>query len=126
MSHSENSLTRNPHKKTEHKEADQVRRLQKLPRDYVCPHIGSLRINEIDKKHIISILEQRSGNSTFWQYKQDDAKRAQNHVENTINQAIALDVRTTNNPAIWQGRLSEVLPSPKKFHKMTHRQAIHH
>ena len=38
----------NPKKQTEHKEADQVRRLQKLPKDYVYPHIGSLRINEID------------------------------------------------------------------------------
>lgn len=115
-----------PKKQTEYKGADQVRRLQQLLRDYVYPHIGSLRINEIDKKHIVLILDQRSGNSTFWQDKHDAAKRTQNYIENIFNQAIALDVRTTTNPAVWRGLLSEVLPSPKKVHQVTQRPAIHH
>ena len=37
-----------PKKQTDYKGANQVRRLQQLLRDYVYPHIGSLRINEID------------------------------------------------------------------------------
>ena len=115
-----------PKKQTEYKGADQVRRLQQLLRDYVYPHIGSLRINEIDKKHIVSILDQRSDNSTFWQDKHDAAKRTQNYIENIFNQAIAIDVRTTTNPAVWRGLLSEVLPSPRKVHQVTHRPAIHH
>ena len=115
-----------PKKQTDYKGANQVRRLQQLLRDCVYPHIGSLRINEIDKKHIISILEQRSVNSPCWQDKHDAAKRTQNYVENIFNQAIAPDVRTTTNSAVWRGLLSEVLPSPKKVHKVTHRPAIHH
>lgn len=115
-----------PKKRTEFKGADQVRRLQQLLRDYVYPHIGPLRINAIDKKHIVALLEQKSGDSTFWLDKHDAAKRTQNYVENIFNQAIALDIRTTTNPAIWRGLLSEVLPSPKKVHKVTHRPAIHH
>ena len=47
-------------------------------------------------------------------------------MENIFNQAIALDYRTASNPAIWRGLLSEVLPSTKKVHKVTHRPAIHH
>lgn len=115
-----------PKKQTEYKGADQIRRLQQLLRDYVYPHIGTLRINDIDKKHIVAILEQKSGTSTFWRDKHDAAKRTQNYVENIFNQAIALDYRTASNPAIWRGLLSEVLPSPKKVHKVTHRPAIHH
>ena len=45
-----------PKKQTDYKGANQVRRLQQLLRDCVYPHIGSLRINEIDKKHIIRFL----------------------------------------------------------------------
>lgn len=115
-----------PKKQTEYKGADQIRRLQQLLRDYVYPHIGTLRVNDIDKKHIVAILQQTSGASTFWQDKHDAAKRTQNYVENIFNQAIALDYRTASNPAIWRGLLSEVLPSPKKVHKVTHRPAIHH
>ena len=115
-----------PKKQTEYKGADQIRRLQQLLRDYVYPHIGTLRINDIDKKHVVAILEQKSGTSTFWRDKHDAAKRTQNYIENIFNQAIALDYRTASNPAIWRGLLSEVLPSPKKVHKVTHRPAIHH
>ena len=115
-----------PKKQTEYKGADQVRRLQQLFGDFVYPHIESLRLNGIDEKHIISILEQRSGNSTFWQDKHDAAKRTQNYVENIFNKAIALDVGTSTNPVVWRGLLSEVLPSPKKVHNVTHRPAIHH
>ena len=46
-----------PKKQTEYKGADQIRRLQQLLRDYVYPHIGTLRVNDIDKKHIVAILE---------------------------------------------------------------------
>ena len=115
-----------PKKQTEYKGADRIRRLQQLLRDYVYPHIGTQRINDIDKKHIVAILEQKSGTSTFWRDKHDAAKRTQNYMENIFNQAIALDYRTASNPAIWRGLLSEVLPSPKKVHKVTHRPAIHH
>ena len=112
--------------KTEYKAADQASRLQQLPRNYVYPNVGSLRINEIEKELITSILEQRSGNSTFWQDKHDAAKATQNYIENICNQTIALDVRTNINPTVWRGLLSEALPSPKKVQKMTHRPAIHH
>ena len=115
-----------PKKQTEFKGADQIRRLQQLSKDYVYSHIGTLRINDVGKKHIVAILEQNSGTSTFWQAKHDAAKRTQNYVETIFNQAIALDYGAASNPALWRGPLSEVLPSPKKVYKVTHRPSIPH
>ncbi|MDP6537621.1 MAG: integrase arm-type DNA-binding domain-containing protein [Gammaproteobacteria bacterium] len=102
----------------EYKTPQQVRRLQQQLRDYAYPHIGHLLIRDINRGHLIRML------NTFYEEKTETATRVINHVEKIIQRAIIEGIRTDANPAIWQGNLALAFASPSKIAPRKNQRAI--
>jgi len=93
---------------------------------YAFPIIGNLLVNDIRIHHIKKVLEQQSsdrqGNGgSFWETKNETAKRTLDRVKSVIDYAITSEYRNSANPAIWKGHLDRLLPSRKGV-----KQTIHH
>jgi integrase len=99
--------------------APQVRRLNQLLRDYAYPHIGNMFIQDIERAHIVKLLE------PIWEAKNETAKRVQNYIQKIIQRAIVEEIRVTSNPAIWKDNLSVSFPESSKVHTVQHHRAIH-
>jgi hypothetical protein len=56
--------------------------------------------------------------------KTTTATRVRSRIENILDYATTLEMRQGNNPAIWRGNLSKVLPAPKKVHKIKSHPAV--
>jgi integrase len=91
---------------------------------YVSPFIGALCVSQVDTPHILRILEQPLGGSSFWQTHPATADRVRGRVENVLDWARARGYRTGDNPAAWTGHLDNVLPRPAKLAKSQHLAAM--
>jgi integrase len=76
-------------------------------RDFAYPVIGHLRLNEIDERHILAILQ------PMWLTKTETASRLRGRLERIFTAARVKKLREGTNPATWRGYLDAVLPSPK-------------
>ena len=93
----------------EYKTAKQTNRLRQMLDVYVIPYIGNLLIDNIQRSHLISMME------NYYYDRTHTAVRVINHVEKIIQQAIIEEKRKGHNPAIWHNNLSLAFPSPNKI-----------
>ncbi len=92
-------------------------------RDFAYPVIGQLKLNEIDERHILAILQ------PIWLTKTETASRLRGRLERIFTAARVKKLRDGTNPAAWRGYLDAVLPSPKAVKRQRgerHHKALHY
>jgi hypothetical protein len=77
-------------------------------RDYAYPHIGHLRVCDVDTEAVRKVLD------PIWNEKKETARRVRGRIEAILNGAKAEGLRTGENPALWRGHLDQVLTKRKK------------
>ncbi len=85
---------------------------------YAYPVIGKLQVNQIETRHILTILE------PIWATKAETAKRVRGRIEAILDRAKVLGHRDDQNPATWRGHLSLLLPAKNKIAPVRHHPAI--
>lgn len=75
---------------------------------YAVPVIGKVRVNAIETRHILRVLE------PIWNEKTVTATRLRQRIEAVIAWATVAGHRTGDNPARWGGNLAELLAKPSK------------
>jgi integrase len=105
-----------PTEAASYKGTAQVRRLNQLLRDYVFPHIGDMRFEDITKQDIEKILNPIIGVKLSQDsIKKETGSRVRNYLEAIIQRAISDGLRDKANPAIWKNNLA---PSYKHLEKI--------
>lgn len=87
-------------------------------RDYAHPHIGHIKIGEVDRVLVLECL------TPIWTTKNETATRVRQRIEAILDYAKAMDYRTGDNPAAWKGSLEPILPKPSKVKRVTHHRAL--
>jgi integrase len=87
-------------------------------RDYAFPVIGHKSVDQITMQDILEIL------TPIWEKKTETASRLRGRLEWILAAATTKGLRTGMNPALWRGLLETILPSPKKFQKVKHHEAL--
>jgi integrase len=82
------------------------------------PILGKLNADEIELPHILRVLE------PIWKKKTETASRLRGYVEHVLDWATVRNYRKGDNPARWDGHLSEVLPSRQKLQAVKHLAAL--
>jgi integrase len=85
---------------------------------YAFPVIGETPVDQVDRNHILQILE------PIWQTKTETATRLRGRIENVLAWATVSGHRVGDNPATWKGNLQQLLPTPSKISKTTHHGAL--
>ena len=85
---------------------------------YAYPVIGSLPVREIDKDHVLKILE------PLWRTKTVTADRLRGRIETVLSYATTKEWRFGENPARWRGHLANLLPAPSSVAKIEHHAAV--
>ena len=93
------------HEWTNHKTAKQW---ESSLRTYAFPVIGHLPVSDIERKHVLQILE------PIWFDKTETADRVRRRIEAVLRRAISDGLRAGDNPAAWRGSLEHRLPSAEK------------
>jgi integrase len=87
-------------------------------KDYAFPKIGPLLVSDIDIGQVLRVIE------PMWLTKTTTANRVRSRIEQVLDWATTRNARTGDNPARWQGHLSNVLPEPGKVQKIEHHPAL--
>ena len=87
-------------------------------RTYVSPVFGSLPVQVVDVALIMKVLE------PIWTTKPETAARIRGRIESVLNWAKARGYRAGENPALWKGHLSNLLPAHSKIAKVKHHAAL--
>ncbi|MDC0379123.1 tyrosine-type recombinase/integrase [Litorivicinus sp.] len=74
---------------------------------YVLPVMGDLPVSDINKAHIIQVLE------PIWDTKHETASRLRGRLERILDYAKARGYRSGDNPANYKGNLEHVLANTK-------------
>jgi integrase len=85
---------------------------------YAYPVLGDLEVNLVALEHILRVLR------PIWTEKPETASRVRGRIESILDYAAVHSWRTGENPAHWQGYLSEVLPAKTKVAKVEHHAAL--
>lgn len=93
------------HEWTNHKTAKQW---ESSLRTYAFPVIGHLPVSDIERKHVLQILE------PIWFDKTETADRVRRRIEAVLRRAISDGLRAGDNPAAWRGSLEHRLPGAEK------------
>lgn len=87
---------------------------------YAFPIIGKMIVADVERAHIIKILE------PIWQTKTETATRVRGRLESVLDWATVRGYRSGENPALWKGKLDKLLPKPRKITKVVHQPALPH
>jgi integrase len=87
-------------------------------RAYAFPVIGRLSAATIGTGEILRVLE------PIWLLKTETASRVRGRIEAVLDWATVRGYRTGDNPARWNGHLSEVLPGRASIQKPRHHAAL--
>ncbi|GHB24464.1 integrase [Pseudovibrio japonicus] len=87
-------------------------------RNYAVPELGDMLVDDITTQDVLLVLK------PIWEEKTETASRLRSRIEMVLSWAQANGHRTGDNPAKWGGNLKELLPSPAKIKKVTHRPAV--
>jgi len=95
---------------------------------YAYPIIGNLLVSDIEMRHILSVMTQKTGDKSsksgkFWYVKTETAKRLLGRIKKVLDYAAVSGYRTGTNPAQWSGYLDTQLPSPRKVNEIKHHPA---
>lgn len=80
---------------------------------YAFPVMGNIPVASVDLPLVLKVLE------PIWQSKTETATRVRQRMESVLTWASVSGFRTGENPARWQGNLSEVLPHAARLKKRT-------
>lgn len=75
---------------------------------YAFPIIGELSVDLIDTQHILQILQ------PIWLTKSETASRLRGRLEKILSAAFARRLRSSHNPASWNGHLDTLMPPAPK------------
>lgn len=87
---------------------------------YASPVVGKLPVNLVNTDHVMKVLE------PIWHEKTDTAKRVRGRIETVLNYATVRKHRHGDNPARWNGYLSELLARPSKIAPVEHHPALNY
>lgn len=90
---------------------------QNTLRTYAFPSIGVKTVDAITAKNVADMLQ------PIWLEKRETAARVRGRVEKILDAAIALEHRTTANPAAWNVQRN-LLPVQKRKNKVQHHAAL--
>jgi integrase len=85
---------------------------------FAFPVIGNLALSDIETAHIQRVLR------PIWLKVPVTADRVRNRIEAILSWGTANGYRKGENPARWDGHLSELFPSAKKVAKVKHHDAV--
>ncbi len=103
-------------KRWRHEESE--RQWRSTMKTYVLPIIGDIPLNEIGIKEVLSVVE------PIWETKTETASRVLGRLGTFLNWANVHEYRTGDNPALWNGRISLILPPPSRVKEKQHHKAI--
>ena len=87
-------------------------------RDYVTPVFGKLPVAAVDTALVLKVLK------PIWTTKHETARRLRGRVESVLDWARAHHYREGENPARWNGHLSEILDKTDNVHIVKHHPAL--
>ena len=97
----------------------QLNRLNQYLKDYINPHIGNILVKDIEAGHCVNILK------PIYRSKHPTALRVINYVKTIIDYGMIDGLRPNkDNPAIWNGFLSQKFAPSNKVHKIQHQKSI--
>ena len=85
---------------------------------YASPVIGDLPVSAVNTAFVLKILQ------PIWATKTETATRVRGRLEKVLDWAKVQGYRSGDNPAVWKGHLSEVLPKPSKVASASHHAAL--
>ncbi|MBF0383833.1 MAG: integrase arm-type DNA-binding domain-containing protein [Magnetococcales bacterium] len=87
---------------------------------YVYPVFGDLPVAEINVGLVMRAIE------PIWTTKPETASRVRGRIEAVLDWAKVRGYRTGENPALWKGNLSHLLPARGKVSRVNHHAALPH
>jgi integrase len=85
---------------------------------YADPLLGSLDVNAIDTRHVLSVLR------PVWTSKPETASRLRQRIEAVLDYSAAQGLRKGPNPSRWRGHLQNLLPRPSAVRRVQHHPAL--
>lgn len=85
---------------------------------YAYPVLGDLPLDSIGIDHVLDVLR------PIWTEKTETATRVRGRIESILDAAAVQGLRSGENPALWRGRLSHLLPKPSKVRRVEHHSAM--
>jgi integrase len=85
---------------------------------YVLPVIGASPVAGIDTEAVLRVLK------PIWNEKPETANRIRGRIEAVLDAARARGLRSGQNPAVWRGNLSTILPEKSKVRRPVHHSAM--
>jgi integrase len=86
---------------------------------YAYPVIGSLLASDIDREHVLAVLQ------PIWRAKTETASRLRGRIEQVLSYSMQAGYRSEGlNPARWRGNLDKVLGDPSKIVRTVHHRAV--
>ena len=85
---------------------------------YAYPEIGGLPVQDVDTTLVMNILD------PIWRTKTETASRLRGRIEAVLDWASTRNYRNGENPARWNGHLSNLLPAKSKIKKVKHHAAL--
>lgn len=85
---------------------------------YAFPMLGEMPVADIGLPEVLAVIK------PIWYTRTETATRVRQRMESVLSWAIVSGYRQGNNPARWEGNLSEVLPAPGKIKKVSHYRAL--
>ena len=98
--------------------AKQRRKLEMHLESYAYPYIGNLVVGDIERAHIVKMLE------PIWETKTETASRLRMSVERILDLAGVKGLRSGDNPARWTGNLALSFPAKEKVAQVNHFAAL--
>lgn len=86
--------------------------------NYATPVLGKLPLETISVYDVMNVLK------PIWESKTETASRLRQRLEAVFSWATVQGLREGQNPAIWKGNLSELLPKPSKVKTQRHHAAV--
>lgn len=87
---------------------------------HAYPELGNVPVREIDIALILKVLK------PIWHNTTETASRVRGRIERVLNWAIVQGLRDADNPAVWKGKLENLLPTPSKISSVNHHPALKH
>jgi integrase len=87
-------------------------------RDYVTPVFGKLPVAAVDTAVVLKVLK------PIWTTKHETARRLRARIESVLDWARAHHYREGENPARWNGHLSEIFDKTVNVHIVKHHAAL--
>lgn len=87
-------------------------------RNYAVPEIGNMPCDEVGVADVLRVI------GPIWETKTETAQRLRGRIEKVLSWARVNGHRTGENPARWQGNLSETLKKPSSIKPVQHQPMV--